>query len=140
MEERCLNNKDEYPRDDVLLHHLGRTKIAWDTFLKFMKKDYPAITTEWRYYNDGKSWLFKVTEKKKTMCWVSVYDKMFRTTFYFSDKAEELLKGSKLKKEFKDQFMNGKNYGKIRGITVKIKKASDLETTKLLMDIKRKMK
>ena len=43
-----------------------------------------------------KAWLYKVTKKKKTICWVSIYDNKFKTGFYFSDKAEDLITNSKL--------------------------------------------
>lgn len=139
MEEPCLKDKYEFPDDEVLDRYLGDVKSTWDSFIKLLKED-PLISTEWRYYNDGKSWLFKVTKKKKTICWVSVYQNHFKTTFYFTDKAEDLLKSSKLKQEYIDQFINGKNYGKIKGVTVEIKGLSDLEMTKILMAIKAKIK
>jgi len=51
-----------------------------------------------------------------------------------------LIKGSSLKKEYKDQFVHGKKYGKIRGITVEIKKPADLNATKTLIEIKEQIK
>lgn len=140
MEKPCLNDKNEYPNDEVLSCHLGKVKNIWDLFTDFIKESYPSFSGEWRYYNDGKSWLYKLTKKKKTICWVSIYHNMFKTGFYFSDKAEELILKSKLKKEYIDKFISGKKYGKIRGITVEIKKSTDLNTTKTLIEIKEKIK
>ena len=82
----------------------------------------------------------KITKKKKTICWVSIYPNMFKTTFYFPDRAEELITTSKLKKEYIDQFIDGRRYGKIRGITVDIRKATDLNSTKTLIEIKEQLK
>lgn len=135
-----LHNKDEYPADGVLATYLGDAKTAWDTFIEMLDKDFPEISHEWRYYNDGKSWLCKVTKKKKTVCWVGVYDKHFKTTFYFTDKAADLITTSKLSKKYKDQFINGKYYGKIKGISIEIKKPSDLEDTRILVGIKIQLK
>ena len=140
MDKPCLNNKDEYPDDEVLSRHLGGAKRAWDSFFAFIKEDHPSFATEWRYYNDGKSWLCKITQKKKTVCWVSVWDRLFKTTFYFPDRAEELIAASELDKEYVDQFVNGKKYGKIRGVTVAIKKSADLKATKILIGIKGQVK
>ena len=140
MEKPCLNDKNEYPNDDVLSRYLGKTKDIWDSFIDFIKESYPLFSREWRYYNDGKTWLFKVTKKKKTVCWVSIFNEMFKTTFYFTDKVEDLLRESKLKKEYINQFINGKKYGKIKGITVAIKESTDLEMTKTLVEIKEKIK
>ncbi|HSV99139.1 MAG TPA: DUF3788 family protein [Sedimentisphaerales bacterium] len=140
MDKPCLTDQDEYPDDEVLIRHLGGVKRAWDSFFAFLKENHPSFVTEWRYYNDGKSWLCKVTQKKKTVCWVSVWDRLFKTTFYFPDRAEELIVASKLAREYIDQFVNGKKYGKIRGVTVEIKKLADLKATKTLIDIKEQIK
>jgi hypothetical protein len=140
MDAHCLKEKDQYPDDDVLSRCLGERKKSWDAFIDFIKKNHSAFTTEWRYYNDGKAWLFKITKKAKTICWVSVYHNLFKTTFYFNDRAEESVIKSGLKKEFKDQFTEGKKYGKIRGITVEIQRPSDLDTVKILIGIKEKIK
>jgi hypothetical protein len=105
-----------------------------------LEKDFPEISHEWRYYNDGKSWLCKVTKKKKTVCWVGVFDKHFKTTFYFTDKAADLITASTLSEKYKDQFKDGKYYGKIKGISIEIKNPSDLEDTKILIGIKEQLK
>ena len=140
MEKPCLNDKNEYPSDEVLSRYLGKVKDVWDSFINFIDESYPSFSGQWRYYNDGKSWLYKLTKKKKTISWISVYPNKFKTTFYFPNKAEELIKASKLKKEYIDQFIHGKRYGKIRGITVEIKKPADLSATKTLIEIKEQVK
>ena len=140
MEKPCLNDKNEYPDDAVLSHYLGKVKKTWDSFIDFINENYPSFSGQWRYYNDGKSWLYKLTKKKKTVSWISIYHNKFKTTFYFPDKAEELIKTSKLKKEYIDQFVHGKKYGKIRGISVEIKKSADLNATKTLIEIKEQVK
>ena len=140
MEKTCLNEKDEYPDDEVLIRYLGKVKDTWDSFINFLNESYPSFSREWRYYRDGKSWLYKITKKKKTICWVSVYHNKFKTTFYFPDRAEDLITASKLKKEYIDQFVHGKRYGKTRGLTVDIKKSTDLNATKALIKIKEQIK
>ncbi len=140
MEKPCLNNKDIYPDDEVLSRYLGKVKDVWDSFINFIDESCPSFSGQWRYYKDGKNWLFKVAKKKKTICWVSIYHNKFKTTFYFPDKAEELITASKLRKEYIDQFISSKRYGKIRGITVEIKKPTDLNATKTLIEIKEQVK
>jgi hypothetical protein len=140
MEKPCLNDKAEYPSDEVLSRCLGELKQTWDSFIEMIREDCPAFTGEWRYYNDGKSWLYKITRKKQTICWVSVCDRLFKTTFYFPDRAEDAIVASKLKKEYIDQFTQGRRYGKIRGVTVSIKRRTDLSATRTLMEIKVRVK
>lgn len=138
--EKPLNDENVFPEDEVLCHLLGEAKTAWDSFIVSLQDKHPDFNTEWRYYKDGNSWLFKITKKKRTICWVSVGDKMFSTTFYFSDKVEDILKTSKLKPEYIEQFLNSKKYGKIRGLTIEISTPADLEMTNILIEIKEKLK
>lgn len=140
MEKPQLKNESEYPDDKVLESYLGVVKETWDSFTGFISESYPTYTGEWRYYNDGKNWLYKITNKKKTICWVSVYHNMFKTTFYFPDRAEEIILNSSLEQEIVDQFVHGRHYGKTRGLTIDIKKEADLVATKTLIEIKDQLK
>ncbi|MHB8095057.1 MAG: DUF3788 family protein [Candidatus Aminicenantales bacterium] len=140
MDQPCLNDENEYPDDDVLRRVLGKAKPAWDAFLAFVNESHPSFSGEWRYYRDGKSWLYKLTKKKKTICWVSVYRNAFKTAFYFTDRAEDLITAGRLRKEYVDQFVHSKRYGKIRGIVVEIGKISDLNAVKILIEIKERVK
>ena len=140
MEKPCLKDENEYPDDEVLSRYLGQAKDTWDLFNDFIKESYPSFSGEWRYYKDGKNWLHKITKKKKTICWVSVFHHKFKTTFYFPDKAEELIIASELEKDFIDQFVHGKHYGKTRGLTIEIEKADDLDSTNILIEIKEQLK
>jgi len=140
MDKPCLDHKEEYPDDEVLSRCLGKVKRTWDCFLDLLKESYPSFAGEWRYYNDGKSWLYKVTKKKRTICWVSVYYHAFKTTFYLPDRAKDSITASKLNKEYVDQFVDGRRYGKIRGVTVTITKPADLNATKTLIDVKEQVK
>ncbi|MGB5630681.1 MAG: DUF3788 family protein [Woeseiaceae bacterium] len=136
MEKPCLIDEGEYPDDRVLSRCLGDAKEAWDAFVAFLDSSYPGCTPEWRYYNDGKSWLCKVVEKSKTICWLSVYRGRFETTFYFPDRAESLIADSSIRKTYKEQFLNAKRFGKTRALTVDVRKTADLSTTKKLFAIK----
>jgi Protein of unknown function (DUF3788) len=140
MEKPCLNDKDEYPSDEVLSRCLGEVKDTWDLFMQLITERYPSFGGEWRYYRDGSSWLYKLAKKKKTICWVCVYPHRFKATFYFPDRAEEFISASKLKREYVDQFLRGRKYGKIRGVTVAVQRPTDLNTAKMLIDIKEQLK
>lgn len=140
MEKPLLTDESEYPDDEVLRRAMGRAKGAWDAFQGFIVEHHPLFSGEWRYYRDGKSWLYKLTEKKRTICWVSVWGNAFKTSFYFPDRAEEFITASRLGKEYVDQFLHGKRYGKIRAIVVDVGKAADLEAVKILIGIKELVK
>ena len=94
MDKRVLTDSTIFPTDEVVFSHLGKTKSLWIALFELISNEYPDISKEWRYYNDGKSWLMKVTRKAKTVFWLSVIEKTFRITFYFTDKAAQAIKSS----------------------------------------------
>ena len=71
------------------------------------------MTYEWRYYNDGKSWLFKAMHKKKTVFWLAIWKESIRTTFYFSEKTCLGIFDLPISNEIKDKFNETKNIGKL---------------------------
>lgn len=136
MEQLVLINPDEHPNEDLIFSHIGRTKSYWVSIFDFIHSEHPEFDEEWRYYKDGKSWLLKIVRKKKTVCWISVQQKHFKMTFYFTDRAEPAIMGSSISNELKEQFRNGKYYNKIRGLTITFSNKKDVEYAKTLIDIK----
>lgn len=140
MDTPILYDKNQFPTEEIIFSHIGKSKSLWKLFFASIEQNHPNYRKEWRYYNDGKSWLMKITYKKKTICWLSILKNTFRTTFYFMDKAKSKISKSELSKEYKEQFINGKKFGKIRGITILFKRRKDIQDAKVLMTIKESIK
>ncbi|MCG2811993.1 MAG: DUF3788 domain-containing protein [Candidatus Aminicenantes bacterium] len=140
MLRTTLNDPDVFPSDPVLARQLGKAKPAWDAFTLLLKNDYPQISPEWRYYNDGKSWLCKVTQKAKTICWVSAWDRFFKICFYFTAKAETAISASALDSELKHSFLHPKGKCSLRPVITEVRKKADLKPIKELIEIKLKLK
>jgi hypothetical protein len=140
MEQQILWDKNQYPSDEVIFSHFGKSKQLWISLFDYIHSNHPDFTEEWRYYNDGKSWLMKVQRKAKTVFWLSLFEKTFRISFYFTDRAEKAILESDISEELKDAFTNGKNYGKLRGMTIVFKKKKDIEDAKALIGIKLSVK
>jgi len=140
MDQPVLSDKNQFPSEEIIFSHIGKSKSLWLSIFNYLHTRHPEIMTEWRYYNDGKSWLLKATKKKKTVFWLSVIPGSFRMTFYFNDRAGQSVMESSLSGEWKDQFLSGKKYGKIRGLTVVFKNRKDIENAKTLIGIKLSVK
>ena len=136
MEPPVLTNPDEFPSDAVIASHLGRRVALWNSFFEFVGAAHPECVAQWRYYRDGKSWLLNLSRKKKTVLWISVIRGAFRTTAYFTDKARDAILASALSDDLKAQFLEGKAYGKLRGITITFTKKRDVEDAKVLIALK----
>ena len=140
MDKPMLSDKTQFPTEEIIFSYLGNTKDIWVSFFEYLHENHPDITSEWRYYNDGKSWLMKNTQKKKTVFWLSIQKGFFRITFYFTDKAVKAIADSTIPAEMKKQFKDGKQFGKIRGLMVLFKYKKDIEIAKTLLAIKLSIK
>jgi hypothetical protein len=140
MEIPILINKDIFPTDEVIFSHLGKSKFLWQSIFEYIHENYNDFLEQWKYYNDGKSWLLKVSKKSKTIFWVSILKDSFRMTFYFTDRAEQDIMNSPISDDLKEHFKNGKRYNKIRGLTIVFRYKRDIEYAKSLIRIKLNVK
>jgi hypothetical protein len=137
MDAPVLTDKDQFPSDDVIFSHLGRRRAIWEALFAFIHAEHPDFVAEWRYYNDGKSWLLNVSRKKKTVFWLSLVGKTFRITGYFTDKARDAVRASALPDELKEQFLGQSPIGKLRAITITFRTKRDVEAAKVLVALKK---
>jgi hypothetical protein len=135
-----LSDKTVIPTEEIIFRYIGQKEILWKTLMTYISEDHKDITGSWNYYNDGKSWLFKAVQKKKTIFWLTLLDETFKITFYFGDKAEPVIEASSLPRIHKDNFRNGQRYGKIRAISVKMDDLEDINSIKELIGIKKSLK
>ena len=136
MQAPVLTDKNQYPTEEVISSHIGKTKALWLSLFEYIHANHADFSEEWRYYNDGKSWLLKVTRKKKTVFWLSIVKNAFRTTFYLNDRAKQAVADSSLSRDLKEQFIGGRKFGSIRGLTITYKRKRDVADAKELVAIK----
>ena len=136
MDKPVLDNREQFPTEDVVFGHIGEAKAQWETLFAYIQSAHPDFESEWRFYKDGNRWLMKTVRKKKTIFWLSVVPGGFITTFYFGDKAEPAILESDLSQLRKDGFMDGKRYGKIRGISIQVENECDIGDVKTLIGIR----
>ncbi len=100
MEAKMLvRDPDVFPSDKVLNSIFGDALYkVWESFLETSTSEEYGLSIEWRFYNDGKAWLGKVTHKKKTICWLSVWEGFFKVSFYFTEKHREGIFGYEIMK------------------------------------------
>ena len=138
MDQIVLSDKDQFPTEEIIFSHIGKAKKQWDSIFNYIHTEYPQFTESWKYYNDGKSWLLKVTKKSKTIFWLSIIPNSFRITFYFGDKAESEIMESNISDTLKKQFNEGKRFGKIRGLTLLMNENQNVDFVKEIIVIKLK--
>ena len=109
MDEQILTDPMVEPKDNVLENVLGKKYKLFIEFSEGIKeKDF---IVQWNYYKDGKSWLCKVLNKKKNLCWLSVWNTGFKLTFYFMEKNIEGIYNLDINDEIKKNAKEAKPVG-----------------------------
>lgn len=139
MEPIFLTDPKVQPTDELISLIIGENNVYWQHIIRYLHENHSDITEVWRFYNDGKCWLFRALRKTKTIYWAGILKDTFRITFYMSDKAEPLIEESTLSEKIKEEFWNTKG-SKFRAITVVMHATEDLENVLKLIEIKLKIK
>ncbi len=136
MDKPLLDDQNQHPTEAIIFPLIGRSKAGWRVLFDHLGDAHPDFESTWRFYKDGGRWLLKTTRKSKTIFWLSVMPKHFVVTFYFGDKAEPAILDSALSDPLKDAFRNGKRYGKVRGLSIEVRKKSDVADILTLIGIR----
>ena len=140
MEELVLTDKNIYPTERVIFSHIKKSKANWNSIFKYIHTNHSELNEEWRYYNDGKSWLLKVTLKTKTIFWLAVVANSFQITFYFSEKTVQSFLKHSISKTLDKKIKESKKIGKSTALTFLMNDKQNIELVKEAIELKVKTK
>lgn len=140
MMKPILNDEQIFPSADVLKNILGENYSLYSRFMSEIQNAEFGFNAEWRYYNDGKSWLCKISFGKKTIIWLSVWDGYFKCSLYFNEKYSGEVEKLDISPELKSIFINSKNFGKLKPVTIDVKSEINLFDVLKTAILKRKLK
>lgn len=136
-----LTDPTVFPTEEVLLSILGdRSSQALTILFNTITAQPLGLTIEWRYYNDGKSWLCKAVFKTKTVFWLSVWPGYFKTTFYFTEKHLEALAELPLAEEHKTKLATDAPIGRLIPLTLDVNNEHVLKDVLTLVTFKKQLK
>jgi hypothetical protein len=140
METRLLREKEVYPNNEVLEKALGESFLAFNELMETISNEKYALVPDWRYYKDGKSWLCKVSNKKKTVCWISVWNKFFKAGFYFTEKTRLGINELNIENKIKEEFSQSKNIGKLIPLVINVFRKEQIDDVLKIIEYKKKLK
>jgi hypothetical protein len=135
-----LTDKEIFPTDEIIFSIIGNKKIFWQTIMNHMASVYKDSQGQWNFYNDGKRWLFKMVNKKKTVFWAGIINDTFRITFYLGKKGEAFIENSDLPQAVKEEFRTAKSYGLIRPVSFIVNDQEAVNNVLKMIVIKNKNK
>jgi len=136
MDPKVLSDETVVPNEDMVFSIIGENALIWKQTMSYLYDNNSDITEVWRYYNDGKSWLFRTLQKKKTIFWLSILEDTFRIAFYFANRLEPIILESNLPEDMKKEYLKSKIFNKSRCIYIDVKDPKDFENIKILIDLK----
>ena len=118
MEIQLLKEQEIVPTKEVLQNVLGEVYSVLEDLETRLTQDEFNLTFDWKYYKDSKAWLCKVCYNKKTVFWLSVWEGLFKTSFFF---LERHLEGIAALKTDENSFIIEKEWGKMIPLIFNIK-------------------
>jgi len=140
METQLLREPEIFPSKEVLKDVLGKVYDVLEELESRLTQNEFALTLDWHYYNDGKSWLGKVCHKKKTVFWLSVWDGYFKTTFFFLERHLESIAALDISEQIKEEFCRTKSVGKLLPMLISINRQEQLADLLKVVEFKKKAK
>lgn len=140
METQLLRDHQVPPSNEVLKDALGKSYAAYEELNLIITSPDFALETQWNYYKDGKAWLCKVCFKRKTIFWISVWDKFFKTGFYFTEKNCLGIMELNIDEKIISDFKSRKPIGKLLPLAINVNRKEQIKDVIKIIEYKKKLK
>ena len=140
MEIQLLREEEILPEKEVIAKALQNANEVFEEFTDVITNPDFQLTPEWNYYKDGKAWLCKITFKKKTVCWLSVWNGFFKTSFFFTDKNSSGIIDMEINDTIKEDFKNAKAIGRLIPLVLSISKKEEIGDVLKIIEYKKSLK
>ncbi|MBP7506725.1 MAG: DUF3788 family protein [Prolixibacteraceae bacterium] len=139
-EVNSLKDPNILPTKEVLNEKMGSSYDAYVKLIDALAGEEFGIVPEWRYYNDGKSWLAKHLYKKKNMFWLSVWNNYFKVSFYFTDKNILGVDSLTIDEKIKESLEKPQSIGKLLPLTIDVYDESQVDDLLQIIRYKKTLK
>ena len=136
METQLLREPEIFPSKEILKDVFGEVYAVLEELETTLTNEF-ALTFDWRYYNDCKSWLCKVSHKKKTVFWLSVWEGYFKTSFFFLERHLERIAALEIDENC---FALEKEWGKMIPLVFNINNKKQFHDLLKVIEFKKKAK
>jgi hypothetical protein len=127
METMLLKDPGVSPTKKVLETALGKSFTVYEDLMDTITGKNYGLLPSWNYYKDGKAWLCKAQHKKKTVFWLSVWDKYFKLSFYFTEKTSKGINALDIDSSIKNGFKTNKPVGRLVPLVINVNKKGQLK-------------
>jgi hypothetical protein len=129
-------DKAKQPDDELLKKVLGTSYKIWEEIKHGIIEEYSPVNEEWKFYGAKSGWTLKLLLKKRNLFFFAPYEKHFIIAFVFGDKAVAVVEKSELPASLIKELVSAKKYAEGRGLSLEIKKKTDVNNVLKLVKIK----
>lgn len=140
MEKQLLNDQQIFPTEELIEKVLHQSYPAFVELMKSITSVDFGLNADWNYYKDGKSWLCKLSYKKKTIFWLSVWDRYFKVGFYFTEKNSLGIAELEIDQKIKTDFSSSKHIGKLIPLEVNVSNINQINDILRIVEYKKGLK
>jgi len=129
-------DKSVKPDEQAVKGAIGNTYTLWKDIKSHITGKFSTVLEEWNFPGKKYGWSFRMKYKKTHD---SLHDStagLFYVAFVFGKKAIEPVMESTVPETIKEDLINAREYIKGRGVRIKVKNQENVETIKMLIDIK----
>lgn len=130
-----IGRKDQ-PSPTELEAALGSTAVLWNELVAWLADDQGLATREWRSFSPKYGWSLRMSLNKRNIVYLSPCEDCFRVGFVFGDRAVKAALQSGLPKKVADALRAARKYAEGTGLTLIVKRSSDLPAIRKLTQIK----
>jgi hypothetical protein len=136
MEATVFTDESVKPNEELIFSIIGEKELLWKQTMAYLYDNNSEISEAWKFYKDGKSWLFRTLKKKKTIFWIRILEDTFRIAFWFAERLEPIILECDLPESLKTDYKNAKSFNKSRCIYIDMQDSGDFQNVKKLIDLK----
>lgn len=140
METQLLRDENVFPTKEILDNVLNDSYPSFESLMETVTDTEYGLTYQWNFYKDGKSWLCKVSNKKKTVFWASVWDGYFKISFFFTEKHLEKISTLNINEKIKEDFFKEKPIGRLLPMIFNIYQKNQLSDLLTVIEFKKNLK
>jgi hypothetical protein len=122
------------PDAETIRAVLGPAFPSWDALNDLFVS--AGADVNWRHYRDG-GWLAKVTQRAKTVAWMSIEDGLTQVSFHFAERyRSSLLQSEGLPPELREQITHAPLAGRLFSVSLGVRTLDEVSHAGTLLALK----
>jgi hypothetical protein len=131
-----LDDKAVVPDDKQLEAAIGKSFKLWNDIRGHIFERYAKVVEEWKHSGKNYGWSWRAKQGKRALVYLIPQKGFFLAAFCFGDKAVEAVEASDVPEAIKEGLRTARKYAEGRGIRFEVRKAGDVKTIRMLLEIK----